>query len=283
MLIKGTDAIGKPVIAKSTGEKIDEVEDLIYDSHEHRVKALLVDKGGWFSGAKVIRIDDIASIGKDAIVVDTPEVIRKAEEVGGEVSSIAKENAEITQTEIISEDGVKLGKVSDILFDPDTGEVQSLEVSQGLNNMTSGKKHVLTSDIITVGKDATIVRKFTEDFLNQQARTQGIAGAANRVKNNLPPKEEVQQKASDVTEKAKVKAQEIKAAAKDKIAEAKEMIQEKARANALGKYLTINILGTDDSMIAMRGELITNELLKRAEQAGQLSNVITHTSAEPVE
>ncbi len=276
MLIKGTDAIGKPVIAKSTGEKIDRVEDLIYDSHQHKVKALLVDKGGWFSGAKVIRIDDVESIGKDAIVVENPDVVRKAEEVGGEVSSIARENAEITQTEIISEDGVKLGKVSDILFDPDTGDVQSLEVSQGLNNMASGKKHVLTSDIITVGKDATIVRKFTEDFLSQQGRTQGLVGAANRAKDNLPPKEEVVQKTKD-------KAQKLKESTKEKISEAKEMIQEKARANALGKYLSVNVLGPDDSMIAMRGELITNELLDRAEQAGVLSNVITHASADPVE
>ena len=43
---KGTDTISLPVIAFDTGEKFDQIRDVIFGQHENRVLGFLVDEGG---------------------------------------------------------------------------------------------------------------------------------------------------------------------------------------------------------------------------------------------
>ncbi len=59
MMIKGNDVIGLKVISIDRGQRIEDVDDLIYDPSEQRIKALLVDKGGFMSGAKIIPFEEI--------------------------------------------------------------------------------------------------------------------------------------------------------------------------------------------------------------------------------
>lgn len=180
MLIKATDIIGLKVLTLQEGKEIEEVDDIIYDPLENKIKALLVDPGGWFSDAKVVLFKDIKSIGKDEILVNSQDAVAKASDVSERISGIAKENKHLTHTKIVTEDGKKLGKVSDVYFDDKTGEVIEFEVTQGgLFDLASGKKKLHISDIITVGEDATIVRGYTQEEVKQQAQTQGLQGALN--------------------------------------------------------------------------------------------------------
>lgn len=43
---KGTDTISLPVIAFDTGEKFDQIRDVIFGQYENRVLGFLVDEGG---------------------------------------------------------------------------------------------------------------------------------------------------------------------------------------------------------------------------------------------
>jgi len=56
MHIKGSRLINKKVIAAGQGKELDTVKDVIYDPTMHKVRALLIDEGGWFSDARVIPI-----------------------------------------------------------------------------------------------------------------------------------------------------------------------------------------------------------------------------------
>ena len=51
---KGTDIIGKAVVAYDTGERFEKVLDLIFDQDSNRLLGFLVDEAGWFSTSKVI-------------------------------------------------------------------------------------------------------------------------------------------------------------------------------------------------------------------------------------
>jgi uncharacterized protein YrrD len=178
MLIQGGKTIGLKVVTLDEGQEIGEVHDIIYDPKEQRVRAFLIDPGGWFSDAKVILFDDVKSIGNDAVIVESGNVLKKASDVGEKIAHIARDDTYLEKTKIVTEAGNNLGKVTDIFFDAETGRVEELEVSQGgLRDIESGRKRVKIKDIITVGKDATIVRSYTEEEFRKQAERKGLRGA----------------------------------------------------------------------------------------------------------
>ncbi len=236
MLIKGNDVIGLKILSLKQGKQIDDVSDLVYDPQSHQVKALIVDKGGWFSDAKLILYKDVESIGKDAVMVKTTDVVRKASDISERVESIAKADNYLTKTKIVTESGTDLGTVSDIYFDDKTGRVEEFEVSQGIRNLQSGKKRVRVSDIVTIGEDATIVRAVAEAQFEKQAQDQGLQGMINKGKQtttetinqakataNSPETkdkiEQAKQKASEVYDKSKEQGKQLQQRATNKMNE----------------------------------------------------------------
>lgn len=76
-LLKGKNIVGLKVLSLDTGEFLDDVDELIFDPKEHKVKAFVVDEGGWFSDAKIILFNDVKSIGKDAITIESKNLVKR--------------------------------------------------------------------------------------------------------------------------------------------------------------------------------------------------------------
>jgi uncharacterized protein YrrD len=218
MNTKGQNVIGLKIITLDNGKEVDSVKDIIYDPKLNQVRALLIDSGGWFSDAKILMMNDVNSIGDDAVIIESQTKIKKASEIEDRVSSIAKDGTYLTKTKVITEDGKELGSISDIFFDTSTGEVQEFEVSQGLiENVKSGKKRFRIHDIITVGEDATVVSQYTEEMVNEQGQHGGVQGAA---KTGIEKAKDVlgnaKEKATDLAEKATENVQDAAQTAKEK-------------------------------------------------------------------
>lgn len=229
MVVKGNDTIGLKVVTLEDGTQIGTVKDIIYDPGSHEVRALLLEAAGLFSEAKVVLIDNIHSIGQDAVTIMSGDMVTNASEAPGPVSVITEDNQYLTKTHIVTEDGNDLGQVTDIYFDPHTGKVSELEVSQGLiKNVQSGKKRVRVSDIITVGKDATIVRAQTEQVLDEQGQTQGVQGAWNQTQQKAQEFKESPQTQSFM-DTVSEKAQQAKQATKEAISSAGQKVQDFAK------------------------------------------------------
>lgn len=304
-LIKGRDLVGLKVVTVQKGKIVDDVEELVFDPQDNMVKALVVDPGGFLKGAKVILFEDIKTIGRDAVIIESDELVKKADDVQESISRIVRDDNYLTANRVMTEDGTDLGRVSDIYFDPRTGKVFVLEVSQGaVKNVQSGKKRVNVSDIVKVGEDVTIVRKFAEMDFETQGQTQGLIGAAKSAREKAPGiVEQIKEKASEIAQDSRQKIEEVKndpntqkrieelkskaTAARDTVAqkamEGREKIKADRKTDALGKYLSVNILSPGDEIIARRGEIVTNELLFRAESLGMLEKVLGNISTEPIE
>jgi uncharacterized protein YrrD len=234
MLIKGSDVIGTKIITINEGKEIEDVDDIVYDPTDNRVKALLVAPGGLFSDAKVILTEDVTAIGEDAVLVESRDVLKDAGEVKGPVSSIAEGNTYLTKNKVISEEGKDLGTITDIYFDNKTGLVSEFEVSQGLEDIKSGRKRIKITDIITVGEDAVIVRGYVEEEIQKQSEKGGVVGAVSKVKEEAPKMaEQARQKAQELTQKTREKAEEIRQRPQTQEAiERAKMETEKARQKA---------------------------------------------------
>jgi uncharacterized protein YrrD len=286
MRIKGKDLIGLRVITTDLGQEIEKVKELIYDPEVGKILALVVDPGGWFKDAKIIPFEKIKTIGKDAVMIETEGVVKNAGEVSQKISRIVEGDDYLNDNNlVITEDGTELGKVSDVYFDTDSGEVMEFEISQGIKNLSSGKKRIKKEDVVKIGENAIIVKRMVAGSLEQQEQTQGIGGAINQARQQAPNVvNQVRQEVSRVdTQGLKNQAQGVVEAVRQKLTDSKEKVEEERKNGALGRYLTINLIGPNDQIIAARGDLVTHEILDQAENSGMLAQVLSNVSEEPVQ
>lgn len=216
MLVKATEVIGAKVFTVDEGKQVEDVDDVIYNPQENRVEALLISPSGIFSEAKVILMKDARGVGKDAILIQNEMLMKNTSNIPSNLGSIATRGDYLTENRIITESGTDLGKVVDILFDSQTGMVEEFEVSQGIRDVATGRKSIKVSDIITVGKDALIVKGYTESKVAEQAKRGGVVGAVTQ------GAETVRKEGPKYFEQAKTKAQEYAEKAREKVEEVKE-------------------------------------------------------------
>ncbi|MCL5090527.1 MAG: PRC-barrel domain-containing protein [Patescibacteria group bacterium] len=267
MLIKASKVIGLPVFTIKEGKKIEDVNDVIYDPNQQKVIALLVESSGWFSDAKVIMLTDIRSIGPDAIITETENVIKKASSLPEPLSSIAEHNQKVRKTQVVTENGAALGKVSDIFFDDKTGFVEEFEISQGpVEDIKSGRKTVKINEVLRVGKDATIVKNSAKEEVDEQAKKE--APLTGQLKST---QEQAEKSSENIFEEIKTKYEELRGNQ-----------SERRKKEAIGQYLTKTILLPNDQVLAQRGEMVTNNLVKKAEDFNLLDQVLDHTTIQPI-
>jgi uncharacterized protein YrrD len=180
---KGSQVIGTPVVTFDTGESIEKIKDIIFDQHDNRVLALLVDEGGWLSSARIVPWDEVQAVGPDAIIIPSIQTISRAESVPL-VKEILNRNNVTKGTKIVTTDGRDLGTIADLFFDEDSGAVNGYEVSGGLfADAMSGRSFVPAPQTLQIGEDVAFVPPETADQMEEQVG--GIKGAANKVQENV--------------------------------------------------------------------------------------------------
>lgn len=165
---KGTDIIGKAVVAYDTGERFETVLDLIFDQNSNRLLGFLVDEAGWFSTSKVIPLSSVQAIGPDAIIVPSKDTEVSASDIQP-IDQVLEHNNIMKGTKIMSTDGRDLGTMIDLYFDELTGEIEGYEVSGGIfADAYSGRSFVPAPETLKIGKDVAFVPSETADMMQEQ-------------------------------------------------------------------------------------------------------------------
>jgi len=261
MLIKASNVIGLKVVSLQKGETIEDVNDVIYDPQSQKVQALLVDPGGWFSEAKVIPLREIKSLGKDAVTVESSRVIKKASDLPKPNSGISSRNSKLKKMSVLTAGGTSLGRVSDVLFDPKSGDIGEYEISQGtVEDVKSGRKFLPALEVIKIGVDDILVKDEAFDKISQQGKEGGL-------------------KKTEEVKKGTTNLKESLRSTYDKLRSDMTLSRKK---EAVGQYLTKTVLLPNDQILAKRGDLISNDIINKAEENGLLSQVLDNTSRDPV-
>lgn len=192
MLVKSKHIKGLQVFSLKDSKKIGTTEDIVYDPESHRVRALTVSPRGAFTDTKLILMERIKSIGEDAVVIESDASIVAVTLASDVVQRVVRDHIFIANTKVITEDGVELGKVAEIFFDSDTGLVTEVELTQGpIKDVQTGKKKIRGEDIVSVGKDTTVVKADIDDKF--AAKPGGLTGMMRQM----------QEKITDATKDAK--------------------------------------------------------------------------------
>lgn len=142
---------GMPVLALQEGERLGQVRDLILDPAARQVVALILDRrvGG---EDQVVATANIHNIGPAAITVEDRSSLIPLSRIP-RFQELARMGKPIQGKMVISEAGVRLGKVDDLEIDVQTFRLTSL-VLQGF----LGRGQVVSADLIrTIGTDAIVV------------------------------------------------------------------------------------------------------------------------------
>jgi uncharacterized protein YrrD len=75
---RATELIGKPIVSGDTGQKLGTVADLLLDDHGNEILGLIV-RHGVFKREDVLPASSVQSLGRDAVVSRSNELIGASE------------------------------------------------------------------------------------------------------------------------------------------------------------------------------------------------------------
>jgi uncharacterized protein YrrD len=173
---KGSELIGTPVVSFASGEQLERVHDLVFDQTTNRMLGFVVDEGGWFSNARVLRLENIQSIGPDTIIIANEQAITVAD-ADPVIQRILEANNVLKGTKIVTTDGQDLGTMVDLYFDEKTGVIEGYEASGGLfADAYTGRSFVPAPQTLKIGKDVAFVPPEIAQMMEEQVG--GLKGAA---------------------------------------------------------------------------------------------------------
>lgn len=159
-MLKYGDVLGLPVICGNDGKKIGMVKDVIFCLKTKKVKGFLLEPGRYETTKKIAMFGDVLNIGGGAVIINNCLNIKTVNKAGYETEF--KLRGRINGSRIYSKSGEDLGIVKDVLFDINTGQIEGVEVSNGiLQDIYQGRRVVplfgkveFSEEIILVGRDA---------------------------------------------------------------------------------------------------------------------------------
>jgi uncharacterized protein YrrD len=236
---KGSDIVGKPIVAYDTGEKIGRVRDLIFDQERNYLVALLVQESGFMSDARILPLAAIKSIGIDAAIVSSLDQIIPAKSAP-QVAAILDRNNIINGTHIMTVSGQDLGKMVDLYFDETTGAIEGYEVSGGIfADAYSGRSFVPAVQTLRIGENYAFVPVMVADLMEEQVG--GIKAAIQ-----------------DTNDK-------VQAAAQDLSTKASAATAHYSVDQALGRRATTVVRTRDGLIVAAPGQIVTEKTIERAQ------------------
>lgn len=288
---RGTDLIGKIVVAYNTGERIERIQDLIFDQQSDRLLGLLVDDGGLFRSARVIPFAQVQAIGLNAVIVPSKAAVVKIKKAP-EIRAIVKRNNVLKGTRILTTNGRDLGTMIDLYFDEQTGVVEGYEVSGGLfADAYSGRCFVPATKTLKIGENFAFVPVETAELMQEQVG--GFKGAIQTASNTI----------QDTTAAANQKLQKVGEIATEKLQETTEVVSRQLqdanqaattsmtnaiidstaqKAFAIGQIADRDVFTPDGSVLAMRGQTVTRSIADEAERLGVLHQLYRATGGDVV-
>jgi uncharacterized protein YrrD len=267
---KGSDIVGKPIVAYDTGEKIGRVRDLIFDQDRNYLVALLVQEGGFMSDARVLPLLAIQSIGMDAAIVGRADNIIPAKS-DRQIAAILDRNNIMSGTNIMTVSGQDLGKMVDLYFDETTGAIEGYEVSGGIfADAYSGRSFVPAVQTLRIGENYAFVPAMVADLMEEQVG--GIKAAI----------QDTSDKVQAAAHKAGEQISEVSRQTTTQIANA-IVDPESQKRFVLGRKTESEVLRPDGSVFLTPGKSVTMADATTAESVGILDRLYRATGGNLTE
>ena len=151
-----SEMIGKTVVSVDSGEKLGTISDALLEPGEVRLMGLVVGHG-ILGKEHVLPLEDVQTVGRDTVLARTDErLIDPRDWRAREVETTR--TSTLRGRPVVSGAGERLGQVTDLLVDEQTGAFGGLEVeTRSFGGLRHHRSVIPSTPTPRIGKDAIVV------------------------------------------------------------------------------------------------------------------------------
>lgn len=249
---RSEELLGLSVISIEDGKEMGRVSDYVINPEKGLVEYLIIDEGVKYIGIKVLPFKMVEGVGEYAVTVQNATSVTAISDQP-EIKSLLEKDVRLNGTRVLTRKGMLIGTVSEFLIDDEAGgKIAGCELSPADN---TEKKIIPSEQIVTFGKDILVVN----------------AGIENTATQPVVAKEPEEQTVTEenITEKSN----------KEEPSDAAKMFEQRQRKYLIGRKVSKRIETDNGELIAEEGQVITEELLDKAKDAGKFSELSMNTKA----
>lgn len=118
MLVEATHCVGLPVVSDK-GQKLGTVDQFVFDGAQAKIVGLQVVRPGVLKKFSGLFYDDIRDASRQGFITQATKLQTNLKEL----DEISKKFGKVIGINAVTESGQNIGRVSDIIFDADTGRI----------------------------------------------------------------------------------------------------------------------------------------------------------------
>lgn len=166
--------MGLRVLGIKEGVECGQISEFVVDQENKTIKFVVLDSGKGCFGLQVLPIEAVSGMGQDFTTTATAETVTNVWETE-EAMKLAFSDADIINARVVSSTGDVLGKIVDFEFDPESGEIETYIMEDGIE---IGKRSIFTLSRGTVFVDKTIMDQPDEPAFEMPAMEPAPAAPA---------------------------------------------------------------------------------------------------------
>jgi uncharacterized protein YrrD len=252
--------IGQELISLTDGHRIAPVKDVILDSHQEHVAALVVQEAGLMSGARIVPIDEVRSYGRDAIVIEGDATVVDA---GGRPDIEVADGPSLAGMRVYTNTGEQVGSIADVYFEEDDGRIVGFEISAGaVGDIADGRRFLPAEQLDHIGEEVVYVRPDASERM--EPVPDGSRGALGTIDDLKSTVADASHQAGQTLAEAGAK---VGAAVESQAKPEKE--DGPRDADLVGRRSGADVSDADGRIIVANGQLISGGHVERAHAAGR--------------
>ncbi|NLJ56124.1 MAG: hypothetical protein GX334_03620 [Firmicutes bacterium] len=281
---------GFPVVSLEDGTLLGRVQDLIINPARKKVEGLAVGEKSFLRGSKpqVIPYEQIYNVGKDVLIIKDKE-----DTLDTETQTRLEDSRDYSfaGSTVISSGGDYVAKVQDFTFSEQTGEIESLLLTDArVREKTNKNVYLSIEGVINLGKDYVITVPDYQRFLKEEHTAEAERaeqGSVDTTARETLKEEQVAEKIPQVRDLLQNAREIWNHLEKEISSEGRELAREsreKMKNYILHKKANYTIRDSAGRPLVDAGSEITEEILLEAEAQNKVTSlflaVISHELEE---
>lgn len=250
-MLRGSSVLNRPVLTHDTGEQIDRIEDLVFHHLYSQIIAFIVSKRRSPERVCVLPWSGVQSVTPQSIIAHSRSMVVEADQLFEIKQALSRER--ITQgMRIMTADDRYLGRVIDLCFHERTGVIEGYEVIGGIfADSRTRRSFVPAPQFVTISRDTVLVPPATATMMQEQT--------------------------SMVRNVVRIEGMGLRHSGPVVTAPVNWRVEQ-----TRGRRVLQDIVSDDDYLVAVTGQIVTDRVIKRAQDARKTTDLVNAVRLDDV-